>query len=79
MEARAGEEAVFIRKPISLTLSINRSADIPVCRIADILVGRARASLGAPNPPTPRRLENLRHGRQECLRYEPSMEGIRPS
>ena len=52
-------------------------------RIADILVGRTRASLRAPKSPTLRRLENLRYGRQECLRYgrdgvraKPSVNGI---
>ena len=53
---------------------MNRGADIPVCRVADILVGWAQASLRAMKPLTLRRLENLRHGRQECLRYNSGVQ-----
>ena len=54
---------------------LNRSADNPFFRIAENLVGRALASLRAPKLQTLRRLENLRHGRQECLRYVRFMGG----
>ena len=58
------------RNQISRIEPLNRIADIRVCRIADIPVGRTLASLRAIKPLTLRRLENLRHGRQECLRYD---------
>src|SRR2546423_10637580 len=55
----------------------HRSADIPVCRIADILVGRASELPCAPSVRASSRQECRRYGRQECLRYGGTV-GMRP-
>src|SRR2546423_2081909 len=47
----------------------HRSADIPVCSSADILVGRASELSCAPSVRAASRQECRRYGRQECLRY----------
>ena len=55
--------------------SAARSADFPVCRIADFPVGRPPDRQTPPSAPAVpgftelRRLENLRYGRLESLRY----------
>src|SRR5258708_3757068 len=53
-------------------LSLRCSAGFPTCRIADFLVGRACMLPDRLNISSVRRLENLRYGRLESLRYENS-------
>src|SRR5579872_6356990 len=65
------------RNQIPLIEPLNCGADIRVCRVADILVGSTLASLRASKLLMLRRLENLRHGRQECLRYVRFMDMAR--